>query len=152
MRPRPEGLRLVQTTARPTWIGVRSGPIVLIVADEDGIRDFLRSAFEVEGYTVLAAADGEAALVLCQHYQPDAILLDLHLPDLQGDEVLRQLQADPLTARIPVVVLSADATARQIDRLLAAGAHAYLTKPLDVRRFLDVMDGAFTQRAPAGGD
>jgi len=67
-------------------------------------------------------------------------MLDLHLPDIGGGEVLRRLQADPKTAHLPVVVLSADATPGQIQRLLAAGASQYLTKPLDVTRFLEVVD------------
>jgi CheY-like chemotaxis protein len=68
------------------------------------------------------------------------VMLDLHLPDIGGEEVLRRLQADPKTAHLPVVVLSADTTPGQIQRLLAAGASQYLTKPLDVTRFLEVVD------------
>ena len=59
---------------------------------------------------------------------------------MKGDEVLRRLQADPATRGIPVVMLSADATLLQAERLLAAGAREYLTKPLDVRRFLSVVN------------
>ena len=69
------------------------------------------------------------------------VLLDQHLPDIGGgEEVLRRLQADPETAAVPVVVVSADATTGQIQRLLAAGASQYLTKPLDVSQFLEVLD------------
>jgi len=67
-------------------------------------------------------------------------MLDLHLPDIGGGEVLRRLRADPHTTHLPVVVLSADATPGQTKRLLAAGASQYLTKPLDVTRFLAVVD------------
>jgi CheY-like chemotaxis protein len=67
-------------------------------------------------------------------------LLDLNLPDLQGDEVLAKLRANERTASIPVVMVSADAMQGQIDRLLAAGAHAYLTKPVQVRRLLQLID------------
>lgn len=65
--------------------------------------------------------------------RPAVVLLDLHLPDIHGEEVLAHLLADPTTASIPVVVLSADASPGQIDRLLAAGAEAYLAKPFDIR-------------------
>jgi CheY-like chemotaxis protein len=92
------------------------------------------------GITLLTAPDGATGLRLAARYQPDLILLDLNLPDLQGDEVLAKLRASGRTAAIPVVMISADATAGQIDRLLAAGATAYLTKPLDVRRFLEMID------------
>jgi CheY-like chemotaxis protein len=68
------------------------------------------------------------------------ILLDLHLPDMGGGEVLRRLQAEPDTRGIPVAVLSADATASQRQRLMDAGAVAYLTKPLDLQALLALLD------------
>jgi CheY-like chemotaxis protein len=71
---------------------------------------------------------------------PRLVLLDLNLPDMHGSEVLRQLQQEPATAKVPVVVLSADATPSQIERLLAAGARNYLTKPFDIDPFLAVVD------------
>ncbi|PYJ85260.1 MAG: hypothetical protein DME70_09855, partial [Verrucomicrobia bacterium] len=75
-------------------------------------------------------------------HRPDLILLDLHLPDLRGHQVLARLRQDKLTREIPVVVISADATTRQIQRLMAAGARNYLTKPLDIGEFFRVIDEA----------
>jgi signal transduction histidine kinase/ActR/RegA family two-component response regulator len=92
------------------------------------------------GVTLLSAMYGRVGLELAREHQPDLILLDRHLPDLLGDEVLRFLRDDPRTRDIPVVILSADASSRQIQRLLAAGAQAYLTKPLDVGTLLKVVD------------
>jgi CheY-like chemotaxis protein len=89
---------------------------------------------------LLAAMQGGLGLELAEQHRPELIVLDLHLPDMHGTEVLARLRSDPATARTPVVVLSADATAGQIERLLGAGAAAYLTKPLDVRRFLELID------------
>jgi CheY-like chemotaxis protein len=66
---------------------------------------------------------------------------------MRGDEVLRGLKDDPTTREIPVVVVSADATRGQEERLLATGAHAYLTKPLDVRHVLRVVDAVLLQKA-----
>jgi PAS domain S-box-containing protein len=85
---------------------------------------------------LLSAMQGRLGLDLAAQHHPDLVLLDLHLPDLHGHEVLRLLQESDATREIPVVVISADATQGQIDRLLALGARAYLTKPLDVPRFL----------------
>ncbi len=95
---------------------------------------------------LLPTMQGQLGLEMARELRPDLILLDLHLPDIKGDAVLQQLQDDPSTSHIPVVMLSADATQRQIDRLLAAGAWAYLTKPIDVKRLLEILDEALDAR------
>jgi signal transduction histidine kinase/CheY-like chemotaxis protein len=89
---------------------------------------------------LLTAVQGRLGLELARKHRPELILMDLNLPDMSGREVLRLLQEDPLTCEIPVVVISADATVHQIERLMAAGARAYLTKPLDVPQFLYVLN------------
>ena len=91
-------------------------------------------------FRLLSAMQGSLGLELAREHRPDLILLDLHLPDVAGDEALRKLRQDPTTRRIPVVMISADATHGEIKRLLAAGADDYLTKPLDVKRFLEVVE------------
>jgi CheY-like chemotaxis protein len=90
--------------------------------------------------TLLAAMQGSMGLDLARKHEPDLILLDLNLPDMHGNEVLARLRQEALTKDIPVVVISADATQPQIERLLNAGARAYLTKPLNVKDFLHVID------------
>ena len=97
---------------------------------------------------LLPAMQGRLGLDLAREHRPELILLDLHLPDVPGDEVLRQLRAAPETRHIPVVIISADATSAQIDRLLAAGARGYLTKPLDVRKLLALLDETLREREP----
>ncbi len=89
---------------------------------------------------LLHASRGETGVELARIHRPKLVLLDLNLPDLHGSEVLRRLQEDPATAQVPVVVLSADATPSQIERLLTAGARNYLTKPFDIDPFLAVVD------------
>lgn len=96
---------------------------------------------------LLSGLQGRVALDLARQHLPDLILLDVHLPDIKGDEVLRRLKADPALQAIPVIVISADATANQIARLRAAGADDYLTKPIDVVRFLEIVDGRLKARA-----
>jgi PAS domain S-box-containing protein len=95
---------------------------------------------------LLSAMEGGAGLELARQHLPDVILLDIHLPDMPGDEVLRQVRGDPHLRDIPVVIISADATALQIERLRAAGAWDYLTKPLDVPRFLALLDRLLRER------
>ncbi|MDB6146890.1 MAG: two-component system sensor protein [Spartobacteria bacterium] len=88
---------------------------------------------------LMTAMQGNIGLDLARRHAPDLILLDLHLPDMPGWDVLARLKASEETRLIPTIVISADATARQVDRLMAAGARAYLTKPLDVEKFLRVL-------------
>jgi CheY-like chemotaxis protein len=84
------------------------------------------------GIKVVPAIQGRVGLELALETSPAVILLDLHLPDMDGEEVLRRLRSEPRTATTPVIILSADATPGQVERLLAGGADMYLTKPLDV--------------------
>jgi PAS domain S-box-containing protein len=93
---------------------------------------------------LMTAMQGRVGLELARQHAPDLILLDLHLPDMPGWQVLAQLKADQLTREIPVVIISADATSPQIKRLLSAGAHAYLTKPIDIAEFFRVIEDALT--------
>ena len=92
---------------------------------------------------LISATRGEQGVALARERRPDLILLDLHLPDIWGDEVLRRLREDAATREIPVIMLSADATAEQVSRLLAAGARSYLTKPLDYQVLLKTMHECF---------
>ena len=113
---------------------------VLYVEDNlSNLRLIDRVLAERPGITLLSAVRGSLGLELARQNRPDLILLDLNLPDMHGADVLRSLQKDPVTASIPVVIISADATAPQIERLLAAGACNYLTKPIDVKHFLVVV-------------
>ena len=101
------------------------------------IEQMLEERPEIE---LLTAMQGKLGLDLARQHSPDLILLDVHLPDLDGREVISELKSSDTTRDIPVVVISADATTRQIDRLVTAGADAYLTKPLDVVNFFQVLD------------
>jgi signal transduction histidine kinase len=94
------------------------------------------------GVNLISAMQGGLGLDLARQHRPDLIVLDLHLPDIPGREVLARLRADSATSECPVVVISADATPGEIARLRSAGAQNYLTKPLDVRQFLAFVDEA----------
>ncbi len=121
----------------PAW---SRGGVVLYIEDNLSNYRLVERVLElIPGTTLLSAIQGRLGLELAREHRPDVILLDLHLPDVPGEEVLRRLLAEPRTRQIPVIILSADATPGQIERLLAAGARAFLTKPIDVRRFLAVL-------------
>ena len=87
-------------------------------------------------YRLLTALQGELGLELARQHRPDLVLLDLNLPDISGQEVLRQLKADPDLKGVPVLMVSADAMSDRIEQLLALGADGYLTKPYKVTEFL----------------
>jgi len=101
------------------------------------------------GIRLLHAFQGRMGLDLARTGHADLVMLDLHLPDMAGIEVLGQLLSDPATAGVPVYVVSADATAGQVIRMRAAGAAGYLTKPLDVRRVLALLDSVLEGRIAA---
>jgi CheY-like chemotaxis protein/HPt (histidine-containing phosphotransfer) domain-containing protein len=89
---------------------------------------------------LLVATTGQAGFELAVAHRPHLILLDLHLPDVGGEVLLARIRAEPVTAKTPVVVVSADAMSENIARVRAAGATDYLTKPFDLSEFLAVID------------
>ena len=101
---------------------------VLIVEDDHTIRELLKALFEEEGYRVYAAFDGETAVSLARRVKPSLITLDLALPKLDGNGVLSLLAANPETASIPVIVLSANPDC--LNGKLSVGA--VLSKPFDL--------------------
>ena len=97
--------------------------------------------------TMISAPLGRAGIELARAQKPDLVLLDLHLPDIGGDEVARELRADEATAAIPIIVLSADAYASQRRRLLRIGVDEYVTKPFKVAEMIETVE-RFVKRAP----
>ncbi len=89
---------------------------------------------------LLWGKNGEEGIALACKHSPSLVLLDLNLPDIHGSDLLVRLRNNPLTAQIPVIVLSADASPSRIERMLQAGARNYLTKPFDIKRLLCLLD------------
>ena len=113
-----------------------TAPRILVVEDVPLGLAVLRMRLEAEGFTVLAARDGVEALDQAREAHPDLILLDLMLPRLSGERVCQELRADPRTAALPIVVLSARIQESERLRALAAGADAFIAKPYDTGRLL----------------
>jgi len=91
---------------------------------------------------LLGAADASVGIEFARVYQPEVILMDINLPGVSGVEAMRILRADPTTAHIPIIALSANAVPRDIERALAAGFFSYVTKPIKVTQFLEALDQA----------
>ena len=123
-------------------------PCVLLAEDDRFIRRAAAIALERQGFTVLLAENGEAALQQARAAIPDVVLLDLIMPKVQGFEVLRQLKQDPATASVPVIVLSSLGQESDVQRALAAGASGYLVKAERYLRQLGhEVDKALSERA-----
>ena len=114
---------------------------ILYIEDNLSNCSLVRQMFaDQPGIDLSTARQGQAGIDLARQQQPDLILLDLHLPDLPGWEVLAHLKAEHTTRHIPVIIISADATSPQMKRLLNAGAQDYLTKPIDMHKLFQVVD------------
>ena len=106
---------------------------VLIADDSPVMRSFIRRVIELSGFDLsecFEASNGEEAIELLRSEWVDAILTDINMPVLDGEELLRRLSADDVLRSIPAIVISTDATRNRIDRLLALGARGYVTKPI----------------------
>jgi signal transduction histidine kinase/ActR/RegA family two-component response regulator len=133
--PAPSGL-----AARPQAPAGVSISILYIEDNPANIEVVSRFLQSRPNARLMSEASGRAGIERAARDLPDIILLDLHLPDLHGEEVLNELKAEPVTAAIPVVVLSADASRGVIHRLLGGGAFAYLTKPIELAELGELLD------------
>lgn len=104
---------------------------VLVVDDDPVILRLLEVNFDMEGYTVLSAADGAAALEVARESHPDVVVSDVMMPRMSGIELVQALRADDRTSDIPILLLSAKAQNADVKAGLDAGADAYLTKPFE---------------------
>lgn len=108
-------------------------PLVLLVEDEETLRKVLRNLLERDGFEVAEAADGAEALSAVDRLSPDAVVLDLNLPVLDGYDVLSRLRTRSTSATLPVLVLTANGDEASEVRALKMGANEFLTKPFRPR-------------------
>ncbi|MFO0692796.1 MAG: response regulator [Polyangiales bacterium] len=111
-------------------------PRILLIEDDEMSRDMLSRRLGRRGYDVLVAVDGEGGVALAREGRPDLVLMDLSLPVLDGWAATRRLRADPTTAGVPIVALSAHAAATDRDAALEAGCDDFESKPIDFPRLL----------------
>jgi CheY-like chemotaxis protein len=140
--PVPAPARLVATPSTPSADLPELAPVTLLYVEDNApnvsvVEHLLRLRPE---WRLVHSALGSLGIELAEAHQPDLILLDLHLPDMTGHDVLRAVRSRPATAITPVVVLTADASAGLAHRLKDSGATGYLTKPLDIDEVLAFLD------------
>jgi CheY-like chemotaxis protein len=120
-------------------------PRLLLVEDNEMNRDMLSRRLIRRGFEVVMAVDGAEALAMAQGQHPALILMDMDLPVIDGWEATRRLKADPTTAAIPVIGLTAHAMEGDREQCLAAGCDDYDTKPIDLSRLLDKITAQLEQ-------
>ena len=113
-----------------------TGAQILVVEDNEKNMKLFRDVLEASGYRLLEATTGEQAMELAAEQQPNQVLMDIQLPDLDGVDALGRLRADARTASIPVVALTAQAMHGDRERFLDAGFDAYISKPVDIVEFV----------------
>jgi CheY-like chemotaxis protein len=117
-------------------------PLRAIVVDDHGpIRDLIVVNLELEGFEVRSAGDGQEGLETALAWRPDVITLDLMMPRLDGFATLERLRADPVTAHIPVVFVTARISADDQKRAERLGVDAYITKPFEPAELVSVVTG-----------
>jgi len=112
-----------------------AGGLVLIIEDNERNLKLARDLLEIHGFRTAEATDATSGIALALQVQPDVILMDIQLPDIDGVTALQRLRADSRTASIPVLAVTAYAMTGDRRRFLNVGFDDYITKPLDVKRF-----------------
>ena len=120
-----------------TTKGAGRGRTVVVVEDNARSRRLVRDLLELNGFLPVEAESAEEGLTAVRSCAPCLVLLDIQLPGMDGEEALRELRADPTTAGIPTVAVTAYAMRGDEERLLALGFDGYFAKPIDTRTFVD---------------
>ncbi len=110
--------------------------LILIIEDNEKNLKLVRDVLQVKGYETIEAMTGEDGLVLAASRKPDLVLMDIQLPGINGIEALKAMRADPATAHIPAIAVTASVMQQDRKHIMEAGFDAYLGKPLDLREFL----------------
>ena len=124
---------------------------ILVVEDLELNRKLVRLVLKARGYKVIEAADAEKALAFLENELPDVILLDIALPGMSGEELARQIRANPAWCDIPIIALTAAAMKGDRERILAAGCDDYISKPLDTHMLAQLVTTYCAEGRPTPG-
>jgi CheY-like chemotaxis protein len=126
---------------RPMEPGPTKKPTILLVEDTEDVTMMLRDYLELAGYKVVTAPDGREALTQARLVRPDLILMDIQLPVMDGYEATRQLRSEPAFKYTPIIALTALAMPSDRERCLAAGMDEYISKPINLRALVRIIEG-----------
>ena len=120
--------------------------LILIVEDNDKNLKLVRDVLQVKGYATIEAGTAEDGIVLARERRPDLILMDIQLPGMNGIAAIGVLRADPTTAAIPVVAVTASVMPQDRNKITEAGFNAYVGKPINLKEFLDTVRNMLESR------
>ena len=112
---------------------------ILVVEDNEKNMKLFRDVLQATGYSTIEATSGEDAIELARSHEPELVLMDVHLPGIDGVEALARLRDDERTASIPVLALTAQAMSGDRERFLQAGFDGYLSKPVDIAELIQAV-------------
>jgi two-component system cell cycle response regulator DivK len=118
--------------------------LIVIVEDNEQNQKLARDVLQLKGYRVLVADDAEAGIPLVQKEKPDLVLMDIHLPGMNGIDALAQLRSDPETKAIPVFAFTASVMPQDRREITSAGFDGFLSKPINLKEFLDTIAARLT--------
>ena len=120
---------------------------ILIVEDNEKNLKLVRDILQVKGFATLEAGTAEDGIKLATEHKPDLILMDIHLPGMNGIEALKVLRAEKATAAIPVIAVTASVMQQDRKQITEAGFDAYVGKPINLKEFLDAVRAALERKA-----
>ena len=121
--------------------------LVLIVEDNEKNMKLVRDVLQVKGYRTLEAGSAEDGIALARAQKPDLVLMDIQLPGMNGIEALAVLRADPATAAIPVIAVTASVMQQDRNLITQAGFDAYIGKPINLKEFLEAVRAMIERRS-----
>ena len=122
--------------------------LIVIVEDNEQNQKLARDVLQLKGYRVLVADDAEAGIPLVQKEKPDLVLMDIHLPGMNGIDALAKLRADPDTKAIPVFAFTASVMPQDRREIMSAGFDGFLSKPINLKEFLETISAALKGGKP----
>jgi two-component system cell cycle response regulator DivK len=128
-----------------------AGELILIVEDNEKNRKLVRDVLQFKGYKTIETDTAEEGIELARTQKPELILMDIQLPKMDGMTALSHLKGDSATAGISVIALTASAMTEDRAKILAAGFDGYMTKPINVKEFTEMVRQMLDTRAAAGG-
>ena len=120
--------------------------LILIVEDNEKNLKLVRDVLQVKGYATIEASSAEDGIQLARERNPDLILMDIHLPGMNGIEALKVLRADPATAAIPILAVTASVMQQDRKLITEAGFDGYVGKPISITEFLDAVNAMLARK------